>query len=62
MHSEFTAENWRARAAEARAKAEHMSDPEAKAAMLQAAEIYEELAERAKESGNVDEEQQATQG
>jgi hypothetical protein len=39
-----------------------MSDPEAKAAMLQAAEIYEELAERAQESGNAYEEQQTTQG
>jgi hypothetical protein len=56
MHSEFRAENWRDRAAEARVKAEHMSDPEAKAAMLQAADSYDLLAEWAEASGDTEKE------
>jgi hypothetical protein len=41
------AEHWRTLAAEARARADEMSDPEAKRIMLSIAEGYERLARRA---------------
>ena len=41
------AEHWRTLAAEARARADEMSDPEAKRIMLSIAERYERLARRA---------------
>ena len=40
-------ENWRQRAAEARAIANGMTDPAAKRTMLELAQSYERLAERA---------------
>jgi len=39
-------EHWRARAQEASAMAEQMSDAEAKAEMMRVAELYERLAEQ----------------
>jgi len=42
-----TAENWRQRAQQTRADAERESDPEIKAAMLEIATNYEQLAELA---------------
>ena len=42
-------EHWRARAAEARAVAEHMPDPEARQTMLSIAADYEKLAKRAED-------------
>jgi hypothetical protein len=42
-------QHWLARAAEARAMAEKIIDPDAKRAMLDVAESYELIAERAKE-------------
>jgi hypothetical protein len=48
MPSEVDApERWRTRAAEARATADEMSDPEAKRTLLNIAEAYERLARRA---------------
>ena len=41
--------HWRHRAAEARATAESLTDPEAKQRMLKVAADYEKLAERAEE-------------
>ena len=41
-----TPEHWRQRAAEARAMAENMTDPQAKRAMLRVADSYEEIAKR----------------
>jgi hypothetical protein len=41
--------HWRHRAAEARAMAESLTDPEAKQQMLKVAADYEKLAERAEE-------------
>jgi hypothetical protein len=41
--------HWRHRAAEARATAESLTDPEAKQQMLKVAADYEKLAERAEE-------------
>ena len=41
--------HWRHRAAEARAMAESLTDPEAKQRMLKVAADYEKLAERAEE-------------
>jgi hypothetical protein len=51
MHSKLTfdAEHWRSRAEEARALAELMGDPVAKETMLEIANQYERLAQRAKE-------------
>ena len=40
-------QHWRARADEARAMAEKITDPHAKAAMLEIARNYEHIAERA---------------
>jgi hypothetical protein len=40
-------QHWRARADEARAMAEKITDPQAKAAMLEIARNYEHIAERA---------------
>ena len=53
MPSEIdVAEHWRALAAEARARADEMSDPEAKRIMLSIAEGYERLARRAEGGKN----------
>ena len=41
------ADHWRTRAMEARALAQEIRDPEAKAAMLVVAESYEKIAKRA---------------
>jgi hypothetical protein len=45
----FDAEHWRSRAEEARVLAELMGDPVAKGAMLELADQYERLAQRAEE-------------
>ena len=42
-----TAEHWRGRAKNAREMAEHMTDEEGRIAMLEIADRYEKLAERA---------------
>ena len=44
MASRSLSDHWRARAAEAMAKAERMHDADARSAMLQVAESYERLA------------------
>jgi hypothetical protein len=44
----FTMAHWRERAAEARAVAERMYDPEAKRILLEISRAYDQLAERAK--------------
>jgi hypothetical protein len=54
-----TPEHWRDRAQEARAMADNITDPDAKRAMLDIAESYEKIAERAeraeaKEAGGSD--------
>jgi hypothetical protein len=43
----FDAKHWRARAEEARAHAEQLSDPVARQTMLKIAEEYEKLAQQA---------------
>ena len=43
----FSAQHWRARAAEARSVAEQMNDAHAKRVMLEIAASYDELAKRA---------------
>jgi hypothetical protein len=48
-HSINDPKHWIDRAQEARALAEHISDPEAKRTMLKNADDYERLAQRAKE-------------
>ena len=47
------AEHWRTLAAEARARADEMSDPEAKRIMLSIAEGYKRLARRAEAGENL---------
>jgi hypothetical protein len=45
MPDRLGAEHWRARAAEARALAEHMSDEESKSRMLRIASDYDKIAD-----------------
>jgi hypothetical protein len=50
----FDAEHWRSRAEEARVLAELMGDPLGKAAMLELADQYESLAQRAEERAKLE--------